>query len=39
MLISCKEDKETITIAAAADLQYALDDIKVAFIKKIQMQK
>lgn len=34
MLISCKEDKETITIAAAADLQYALDDIKVAFIKK-----
>jgi len=32
-LFSCSDKKKTITIAAAADLQYALDDIKAAFVK------
>lgn len=34
ILFSCKQEKNTVTVAAAADLQYALDDIKADFCKE-----
>lgn len=33
VLSSCQDEDNSITIAAAADLQYALNDIKVEFVK------